>query len=187
MLIKIYIETRIWASVFNNHVFLLSSSPVIILSISHFQCSAHKRLIPSPDITYSSCVVRIETLSCLQYMSEMWSMIHARLRHYYNVHTLSHGLVHNTPCWWCCKSSFFLMWTCICNTVSTQDNTTEIFFPLVAFLKLIDAYLSMPSAFSIFSPASTQFLRQYWHVHGDTSYLWDVLAYRKNIHVHVHA
>ena len=27
-------------------------------------------------------------------------------------------------------------------------------FPLVAFLKLIDAYLSTPSAFSIFPPAS---------------------------------
>ena len=54
MLIKIYIGTRIRASVFSNHSFFLSSSPVIMLSISYFQCSAQKRLIPSPDITYSS-------------------------------------------------------------------------------------------------------------------------------------
>ena len=78
MLIKTYIETRIRAFVFSNHIFFLSASPVIMLSISHFQCSAHKRLIPSPDITciYSSCVVRIKTLSCPQYIWEMWSMIH---------------------------------------------------------------------------------------------------------------
>ena len=48
----------------------------------------------------------------------------------------------------------FLMWICICNTVSTKDNTTELIFPIVAFLKLIDEYLSTTSAFSILSPAS---------------------------------
>ena len=64
-----------------NHIFTVSASSVLMLSISHFQCFAHKRLIPSPDITciYSSCVVRIKTLSCPQYMWEMWSMIHERL------------------------------------------------------------------------------------------------------------
>ena len=47
--------------------------------------------------------------------------------------TFSHRLVHNTPCWWCCKSSFFLIWICICNTVSTQYTTTEVFFLLWHF------------------------------------------------------
>ena len=53
-MINIYLGTRIQASVIINHIFFLSSSPVIMLSIAHFQCSAHKRLIISPDITYSS-------------------------------------------------------------------------------------------------------------------------------------
>ena len=47
--------------------------------------------------------------------------------------TFSHRLVHNTPCWWCCKSSFFLIWICICNTVSTQYTKTEVFFLLWHF------------------------------------------------------
>ena len=82
MLIKIYIGTRICASVLSSNIFCLSSSPVImqqLLSISYFLCSSHKRLIPSPDIIYSSCVVHINILSCPRYMSEMWSMIQERL------------------------------------------------------------------------------------------------------------
>ena len=89
MLIKIYIGTRIRASVFNNHIFFLNLSLAIML--------------------------------CAQYI-------------------LTIPIVH----------VWFVSTLCLVLNIIMS----ELFVPLVPFLKVIDAYLSTPSAFSIFSPAS---------------------------------
>ena len=49
-------------------------------------------------------------------------------RHYCNVFRFSHRLVHNTPCWWCFKSSFFFRCGFVFATRSAHKITQHNYF-----------------------------------------------------------
>ena len=69
-----------------------------MISISHFYCSDHTRLILSPELILPTghCVVRANTLSCSQYyVRDVKYDSRATLL---QIVYISHGLVHNTPC-----------------------------------------------------------------------------------------
>ena len=91
---------------------------------------------------------------------------------------VSHGLVHNTPYYWCCKSSF--LWCgFVLATRSAQNRPQHNYVFLLWHFWNSLTHICPRLLPSRYFHHSTWFLRRYWDVHGDTAYLSDVLAYRK--------
>ena len=116
-------------AVSKNYIFIAVSRPTPhsskFLNVMHKNCiymhvDKDKHWTRIGTCVFSNHIYFLSSSSCQRFKAWFTSIFIATLQ--CNVFAFSHGLVHNTPCWWCCKSSFFLIY--ICNTVSTQDNTT---------------------------------------------------------------